>query len=228
MTQIETYCQVLGIPSSATVEEIKKAFRQQAKRFHPDLNKDPNAAEYARPRDTNKHMYLPTFSIHWILLLAAIIIYMTIGFQTFISVFELLVVVLIFWIVFSVLLKYRSGNSIKKSIFRSLYISFLTLNGLLVLNYVVSFNSNVEVYKYECTRFASRNGSLKGSWINLLNENEQLIYENYLSIRFFWDYESIPSGDDYIVYETKLGILGFKIYKERKFAGPYIKDINYK
>jgi curved DNA-binding protein CbpA len=34
---------VLGLPSSATLADIKKAFRQQAAAYHPDRNPDPQA-----------------------------------------------------------------------------------------------------------------------------------------------------------------------------------------
>ena len=40
------YYKVLGVGKNATQEEIRKAYRKQAKRFHPDINKDdPQAKE---------------------------------------------------------------------------------------------------------------------------------------------------------------------------------------
>lgn len=37
------YYQLLGIPSNASFAEIKAAYRKQAKKYHPDVNKSPNA-----------------------------------------------------------------------------------------------------------------------------------------------------------------------------------------
>ena len=44
MTRDEA-CNILGLSSSATEDEVKKAFRKQAATNHPDINKEPGAEE---------------------------------------------------------------------------------------------------------------------------------------------------------------------------------------
>ena len=41
--QFKDYYQTLGVPRDATQEDIKKAFRKQARKFHPDVSKEADA-----------------------------------------------------------------------------------------------------------------------------------------------------------------------------------------
>lgn len=45
MTQQRDYYEVLGVPKNASTEDLKKAFRQQALKYHPDRNKESDASE---------------------------------------------------------------------------------------------------------------------------------------------------------------------------------------
>ncbi|MBK1714841.1 DnaJ C-terminal domain-containing protein [Rubrivivax gelatinosus] len=42
--EFKDYYQVLGVPRDATQEDVKKAFRKLARKFHPDVSKEPDAA----------------------------------------------------------------------------------------------------------------------------------------------------------------------------------------
>src|ERR1700733_3877224 len=41
----QDFYDVLGVPRSASSEEIQRAYRQLARRYHPDVNKDPGSEE---------------------------------------------------------------------------------------------------------------------------------------------------------------------------------------
>ena len=52
------YYELLGIKKDATPEEIKKAYRMQAKKWHPDLNKDKDASKISMQLNEAKEVLL--------------------------------------------------------------------------------------------------------------------------------------------------------------------------
>ncbi len=49
------YYKILGVPRTATQEEIQRAYRRRARKFHPDVNKDKDAeAEFKKINEANE------------------------------------------------------------------------------------------------------------------------------------------------------------------------------
>ena len=58
MNEYINYYDLLGVDKDASNEEIKKAYRENAKKWHPDLNKDPKAEEMSKKINEAKQILL--------------------------------------------------------------------------------------------------------------------------------------------------------------------------
>lgn len=60
MADKRDYYDVLGIPKTASDDEIKKAYRVLAKKYHPDISKEPNAeAKFKEVQEAYDHLSEP-------------------------------------------------------------------------------------------------------------------------------------------------------------------------
>ena len=53
MAEKRDYYEVIGVPKTASEDEIKKAYRKLAKKYHPDLNPNDKEAE-AKFKEVNE------------------------------------------------------------------------------------------------------------------------------------------------------------------------------
>ena len=58
MAEKRDYYEVLGVEKNATDEELKKAFRKMAKKYHPDANPDNKKEAEIKFKVNNKVMMM--------------------------------------------------------------------------------------------------------------------------------------------------------------------------
>ena len=54
MADKRDYYEVLGVNKGASADEIKKAYRKLAKKYHPDLNPDDKAGAEAKFKEASE------------------------------------------------------------------------------------------------------------------------------------------------------------------------------
>ena len=53
-----SFYELLGVKNDATEDEIKQAYKKQMKKWHPDINKDPNAVNISSRINEAKEILL--------------------------------------------------------------------------------------------------------------------------------------------------------------------------
>ena len=48
----KTYYEILGVDKTADADTIKKAYRKLVRKYHPDVSKEPDAAERTAEKKT--------------------------------------------------------------------------------------------------------------------------------------------------------------------------------
>lgn len=152
----------------------------------------------------------------WILIFSALNIYLIykVVFNTLIPLEPVIISLLILYLPLG-LINYFDLKIFPKN-YRSL-INFCLLPGLFnlffLLNYVFTFNPTIESYEFRHQRSSYKRGTYNTSLIYLDNN----VYEDYILIRWFADYEE-TNISNVITYHFEEGLFGIKVLKSYKFG----------
>lgn len=63
--QCKDYYEILGVNREASDEDLKKAYRKLALKFHPDKNHAPGATEAFKGKASSRFVVCPQLSLSW-------------------------------------------------------------------------------------------------------------------------------------------------------------------
>lgn len=149
-----------------------------------------------------------------------VLVILTIGFQTMLPTTMLLFAYPITSIITQLMQRTRKHTLIGSKYFKAICVSPTILSGLLVINFLFSFDPVFESYRFSAVpeTVHSRYGTRTEPSTLIRLENDA--YADYWGIRVFNDYTKVLSGS-VIQYKFKTGLFGIKVMTDYGIKGGF-------